>query len=165
VGGDAAFELFVREHATALLRTAYLLTGDRGHAEDLLQTAFERTHRHWDRLEGEPAAYARTVLAHLATDRWRRRRARVREVLLPDHDDVPLGDPSGQVDLRLALAAGLKDLPRLQRAVIVLRYFEDLTEPEVAAVLEVSVGTVKSTASRAKERLRSALGSEEGSHR
>jgi RNA polymerase sigma-70 factor (sigma-E family) len=156
---EAAFEAFVHAQATPLLRTAVLLVGDRGHAEDLLQTAFERTARHWTRLQGEPAAYTRTILANLVNDRWRRRRARVEEILLPDHD-VPgsaVADLSSTVDLRESLLAGLRVLPPLQRTVLVLRYFEDLGETEVAGVLNISVGAVKSTASRAKARLREHL--------
>jgi RNA polymerase sigma-70 factor (sigma-E family) len=157
---EAAFEEFVAGSGPRLLGLAFLLTGDRGHAEDLLQVALERTARRWAGLHGAPEAFTRTVIANLATDRWRRRRARAVEVYL----DPPAtlsggtlgGDLAEAVALRTALAAAIRALPPRQRAVVVLRYFEDLTESETAAVLGVSVGTVKSTTSRALLRLRQA---------
>jgi RNA polymerase sigma-70 factor (sigma-E family) len=150
---EADFERFALGAASRLLRTAYLLVGDRGHAEDLVQIALERTARKWTRLDGPPEAYARTVLVNAATDRWRRRRTRVREVSveLPDH-----GSDDGTTALasRLALIEALRRLPPRQRAVLVLRFFDDLTEADTAKALEISVGTVKSTTSRGLARLR-----------
>jgi RNA polymerase sigma-70 factor (sigma-E family) len=150
---EAEFEEFVSVAAPRLLKTAYLLTGDRGHAEDLLQTTLERTARRWQRLAGEPEAYARTVLANLATDRWRRRRARPAEVFgpLPEFGEP---DVTASVTTRWALIGALGMLTRRQRAVLVLRYFDDLTEAETARALGITVGTVKSSASRALARLR-----------
>jgi DNA-directed RNA polymerase specialized sigma24 family protein len=92
-GEVAEFEAFVAGSSRRLLRTAYLLTGDRGHAEDLLQTALERTARRWSRLQGAPEAYARRVLVNAATDRWRRRKARVNEVA--GHVPEPMADVLG----------------------------------------------------------------------
>lgn len=154
---EAEFEAFVASSGRRLLRTAYLLVGDRHHAEDLLQTALERTARRWGRLSGVPEAYARTVLANLATDRWRRLAARPRE-LFGSPPERGLPDVAGDLVVRDALMSALRELTRRQRAVLVLRYFNDLTEPETADVLGISVGTVKSTTSRALGRLRGVVG-------
>jgi RNA polymerase sigma-70 factor (sigma-E family) len=135
------------------LRTAFLLTGDRGFAEDLVQLALERTARRWSGLAGSPEAFARTVLRHAATDRWRRRRARVQEVF-DDVHEPSIADGVDQLLLRRDLVAALQRLPSQQRAALVLRYFLDLSEKETARELDISVGTVKSTVSRALERLR-----------
>jgi RNA polymerase sigma-70 factor (sigma-E family) len=134
------------------LRTAFLLTGDRGHAEDLVQLALERTAGRWSGLAGSPEAFARTVLLHAATDRWRRRRARVQEVC--DVHEPSIADGVDQLLLRRDLVAALQQLPSQQRVALVLRYFLDLSEKETARELDISVGTVKSTVSRALDRLR-----------
>jgi RNA polymerase sigma-70 factor (sigma-E family) len=150
---EAEFIAFVDGSARRLLRTAAMLTGDNGHAEDLLQTALERTARRWTRLDGAPEAYARVVLARLATDRWRALRSRVGEV----PGDVPeraRDDLAGDVAVRQVLMAAMRHLTPRQRAVLVLRYFDDLTEAQTADALGISIGTVKSTASRALARLR-----------
>jgi RNA polymerase sigma-70 factor (sigma-E family) len=136
------------------LRTAFLLTGDRGHAEDLVQLALERTARRWSGLNGSPEAFARKVLLHAATDRWRRRQARVQEVFDDAVDEPAIADGVDQLLLRRDLVAALQRLPSQQRAALVLRYFLDLSEMETARELDISVGTVKSTVSRALERLR-----------
>ena len=136
------------------MRTAFLLTGDRGHAEDLVQLALERTARRWSGLNGSPEAFARTVLLHAATDRWRRRHARVQEVFDDAVDEPAIADGVDQLLLRRDLVAALQRLPSQQRAALVLRYFLDLSEIETARELDISVGTVKSTVSRALERLR-----------
>jgi RNA polymerase sigma-70 factor (sigma-E family) len=154
---EVAFERFVARSGRTLLRTAWLLTGDQGHAEDILQTVLERTARRWTLLEGEPEAYARRAVVNLATDRWRRERARVTEV--PLHASLTSttpspGDDTAIVDLRGQLLADLRTLPPRQRAVLVLRYFQDLDEAEIAHTLGVSLGTVKSSASRGLARLR-----------
>lgn len=150
---ESDFEAFVEASGHRLLRTAYLLVGDMHAAEDLLQTALERTARRWTRISGVPEAYARTTIANLATDRWRRRRARPPEVFI-DPPDAMGADFTTDVVVRDALIRALNQLTRRQRAVLVLRYFDDLTEPETAAALGISVGTVKSSASRALGRLR-----------
>ena len=154
---EAAFESFVARSGRSLLRTAWLLTGDRGHAEDIVQTALERTAYQWTRIAGEPEAYARRSVVNLATDRWRRRKARVTEVPLADlaARSTPFaGDDTALVDLRDQLLADLRTLPPRERAVLVLRYFNDLDEAETARTLGVSQGTVKSSASRGLARLR-----------
>ena len=151
---DEAFDEFVRGRSTALLRTAVLLTGgDRGHAEDLLQGVLERMYVRWSHIDGPPEAYARRALVHAAVNRWRGRRRRP-ETALPAREDPAPGDAAAVVDLRDALVRELLALPPRQRAVLVLRYFDDLPEAEVAAALGCSVGTVKSRTSRALAALR-----------
>lgn len=150
-----SFEAFVAASGPRLLRTAFLLTGDRGHAEDLTQTTLERTARRWSRLDGAPEAYARVILANLAVDRRRHRAARATELPLPQAGPVSAADDATErVVLQQTLLAGLRQLPARQRTVLVLRFFEDLTEAETARALGVAVGTVKSSTSRAVERLR-----------
>jgi RNA polymerase sigma-70 factor (sigma-E family) len=150
------FTEFVRARSTPLLRTAVLLAGgDRGHAEDLLQGVLERMYVRWDRIEGPPEAYARRALTHAAVNRWRGRRRRPELPLQAEDPGPPVaGDPVGAVDLRDALVRALLTLPPRQRAVLVLRYFDDLPEAEVAAALGCSVGTVKSHTARALAALR-----------
>jgi RNA polymerase sigma-70 factor (sigma-E family) len=158
---ELAFEAFVAVSAQRLLSVAYLICGDLGEAEDLLQGALERTARHWTRLAGEPEAYARVVLANLATDRWRRRRSRPTEIAADEMEfaaqtnaALGTGDHADSVAIRLDLIVLLNSLPRRQRAVLVLRYFCDQSEAETARALGISLGTVKSTTSRALARLR-----------
>jgi RNA polymerase sigma-70 factor (sigma-E family) len=147
---EREFREFVAARSAALFRSAYLLTGQREAAEDLLQTVLARVARRWRRISGEPDAYVRAALYREQVSRWRRRG---REV--PGVPDTPAaGDHAASTDLRVSLAAALRRLTPRQRAVVVLRYVEDLPEREVAAVLDVSVGTVRSTAFRALARLR-----------
>lgn len=149
------FEQWAHARSAALARSAYLLTGDLHLAEDLLQETLTRVAQRWRRVsrQGTPDAYARRVLHHLAIDAWRRRRSRPPEVLgaaLPDRGDG--GD--ADADRRLMLRDALATLTVRQRAVLSLRFYEDLTEVETAAVLGCSVSTVKSTAREALARLR-----------
>jgi RNA polymerase sigma-70 factor (sigma-E family) len=150
---EREFEAFVRSRGHTLIRSAYLLTGDQHLAEDLVQSALARTYRVWRRqgIVGGPEAYTRKVMYHLQVSWWRRRR--VRENLaatLPDLASV--ADPD--VETRLALRAALLLLSDRQRAVIVLRYFDDLTEATTAEVLGLTLGAVKTHARRGLERLR-----------
>lgn len=159
------FEEFVRARTPALLRSAYLLTGDHHLAEDLVQSALARTHRAWGELlhRGSAEAYTRRTMYHLQVSWWRRRR--VTEVLsgeLPDAD-TPTAEGTGEVALRLVLRDALSRLTARQRAVLVLRFFEDLSETQAAEVLGVSVGTVKSQTSKALARIR-ACAPELGEH-
>ena len=131
-----AFDALVDVRATSLLRTAYLLVGDRGHAEDLVQTALLRTARRWRHASPDPAAYARRVLVNLSKDRWRNRSRRPREVDLPD--ELRDTDPGERVLLRHTLLPAVLQLPMRQRAVLVLRYFQDLTVDETAEALGCS---------------------------
>ncbi|WP_329110869.1 SigE family RNA polymerase sigma factor [Micromonospora sp. NBC_01699] len=149
------FDSFFRGRTPALLRTAYLLTGDRHLAEDLVQDALARTFRAWRRLAdgGNPEAYARRVMYHLQVSMWRRRR--VVETMpgeLPERRDS--SDHAHHAVERLALRRALQQLPVRQRAVIILRYFEDYSEAETAHMLACRIGTVKSHTARALRKLR-----------
>jgi RNA polymerase sigma-70 factor (sigma-E family) len=145
---------FLTERADLLMRTAVLLTGSREAGQDLLQTALERLLRHWRTLEGDPEAYLRRTLYNLAADGYRRRSRLQRKLLLLRAGTPPPADTLACVDLRDALVRLLVQLPPRQRAVLVLRYWEQLTEAETAAVLGWPEGTVKSAASRGLRRLR-----------
>jgi RNA polymerase sigma-70 factor (sigma-E family) len=160
---DASFEHFVADCADRLLLSAVLLVGgDWAAGEDLLQGAFERTYRHWDRMnDPKPEAYVRRALVNAATSRWRGLRARVDEVPLlvdgewtADPADAGAGDPADRLATHEALIRALRALPPRQRAVLVLRYFDDLPEADVAAILGCTVGTVRSQASRGLAKLR-----------
>jgi RNA polymerase sigma-70 factor (sigma-E family) len=145
---------FLAERADQLMRTAVLLAGSREAGQDLLQTALERLLRHWRTLEGDPEAYLRRTLYNLAADGYRRQGRLRRKLLLLRTQAQSSVDPTAEVDLRDALVRILLQLPPRQRAVLVLRYWEQLTEAEIAAVLGWPEGTVKSAASRGLHRLR-----------
>ena len=147
-----SFEQFVAARSAALLRTAYLLTGNHHDAEDLVQIALVKAVPAWARIQDDPEPYVRRILVRENISRWRRRRWR--EVHVPDVPDAGHGEDGTD---RLALARALASLAPRQRAVIVLRYYEDLTERETAELLGVSVGTVKSQARDALARLRQLL--------
>jgi RNA polymerase sigma-70 factor (sigma-E family) len=148
----SGFDEFVATRSRALLRTAYLLTGDHGLAEDLLQTALAKCWFAWGRIDGPPEPYVRRVLATTYATWWRRRWRGERPTdALPDRGDPAATAP---VDDRDALWRALGALPRRQRAVVVLRYYEDLSEAETAAALGISTGTVKSQAAKALAALR-----------
>jgi RNA polymerase sigma-70 factor (sigma-E family) len=148
------FTDFVRAASGSLLHTGWLLTGDRHRAEDLVQAALARTYVAWPRVRRDDAtAYARRVLVNLHTDWWRRRPWRERPVdPLPDRQAAD--DGAARADQRDALARALARLGRRERAVVVLRYYADLPEAEVANLLGITAGTVKSAASRALAKLR-----------
>lgn len=154
---EPSFEEFVVENSTALLRTAYLLTGDRGHAEDLLQTTLLRTAWRWSVASQCPEAYARRVLINLSRDRWRNLRRRVVEYVTPEIEANAVRDPSDAVVDRIRLVPALQQLPRRQREVIALRFLADLSVADTAAALGCSEGTVKSYTQRALARLRELL--------
>nr|WP_258727088.1 SigE family RNA polymerase sigma factor [Cellulomonas sp. NS3] len=155
---EAEFAAFMRESAPALARTAWLLTGDEHRAQDLVQLALMRTYLAWPRArQRDPLAYARRVLANARIDAWRKVR---REVLTAPHD-LPDGTVPSEARLhadRDQLVRALQTLSTRQRRVVVLRHLVGLSEQEVADDLGVSVGTVKSTASRGLAQLRVALG-------
>ena len=154
---EAAFEAFVAARSDDLLRTAVLLTRDRGHAEDLLQTALVKAYRRWHRIDGaDPYPYVRRVLVTTAAS-WRRLRVTQEIVSLPAHD--PAGpDATDAVAERQGMAEALATLPPRMRAVLVLRYSEDLTAAGTAEMLGCSVHTVKSQTVRGLARLRALLG-------
>jgi RNA polymerase sigma-70 factor (sigma-E family) len=150
------FAAFVRARSHALLRSAYLLTGDQHLGEDLVQEALARTHRAWGRLReaGNAEAYARRVMYHIQVSFWRRKKvAENQPGDLPDRRD-PGNENTDAIALRMTIEQALRSLSPRQRAVIVLRYFEDHTESEAAELLGVSVSTVKTQTARALEHLR-----------
>ncbi len=148
--GDADF---VRGRGQALQRTAYLLTGDWALAEDLVQTALARSWPAWGRIRhADPEGYVRTVLVNTHSSWWRRRwRGEVPTVTLPER---PAADGNAGLHERPTLQAALLRLPPRQRAVVVLRFYEDLSESATADLLGITTGTVKSTTSKALARLR-----------
>jgi len=151
---DEEFREFMRGRWPAMVRLAYGLTGDQGHAEDVAQAAFARAYASWSRVArtGDPDAYVRKIVINENVSRFRKRR--VTEHLV---DAVPEGRPQWAADTSdnsEALLRALRGLGPRQRAVIVLRYWMDMSEAETAAALNCSVGTVKSQASRALATLR-----------
>lgn len=158
---EAEFSSFMAAHTRALARTAWLLTGDVHQAEELTQLALMRTYLAWGRArQGDPLAFARRTLTNARIDTWRRRRRKV----LTAPGEMPQaasGDSASAIADRDRLVRALAMLTRRQRRIVVLRHLEDLPEQEVAAMLGVSVGTVKATTSRALARLRAELTSEE----
>jgi RNA polymerase sigma-70 factor (sigma-E family) len=152
---DADFAAYMTARQPSLLRTAYLLSGDRHTAEDLVQTAFAKLYLSWDRVQRRELVdgYVRRILVNEHNSLWRRPFKR-REVA---SDTLPEGHAPDRHDHgeSAALWEFVQTLPRKQRAVIVLRYYEDLTAAETADVLGISVGTVKSQASRALATMRS----------
>ena len=151
---DTEFGDFMSARWPGLVRLGYGLTGDRQAAEDLAQTALARAYASWPRVRraGDPDAYVRRILLNANRTRFRSRR--VAEQLTADLPDPGTPDPTGARDDRSALMAAMAALPTGQRAVVVLRYWLDLTEPQVAAALGCSVGNVKSQAARGLAKLR-----------
>jgi RNA polymerase sigma-70 factor (sigma-E family) len=148
------FRQFVAESSGRLIRVATALTGDRHAAEDLLQGALTRTAARWRRLDGDAEAYVRRAMYHAQVNIWRRRQ-RLRETPtahVPERPDQR--DEIGATDRRLALRQALMRLGPRQRAVLVARFYEDLSEQETAALLGCSPGTVRSQLHRALARLR-----------
>jgi RNA polymerase sigma-70 factor (sigma-E family) len=155
---EAAFEEFVATRSRDLMRLAVLLTGgDRGHAEDVLQTALLKAYRRWGRIEGDPYPYVRRVLVTTAAG-WRRLRATQEIVSLPAYD--PVGpDATDAVAERDRMTTALATLPPRMRAVLVLRYTQDLSEAATAEAMGCSLSTVKTQTVRGLARLRALLGS------
>jgi RNA polymerase sigma-70 factor (sigma-E family) len=151
-----SFDDFVATRSTRLLRTAYLLTHDRALAEDLVQTSLAKAWFAWARIDGQPDAYVRRVMVNTYSSWWRRRwNGEQATADLPERAAAAGHRPEDvRVDDRTDLWRALARLPRRQRAVVVLRFYEDLSEIETAEILQCSVGTVKSQASRALAKLR-----------
>ncbi|MFH8368061.1 SigE family RNA polymerase sigma factor [Streptomyces sp. NPDC018031] len=155
--GFPSFTSYVRARGPALLRTARSLTANPCDAEDLLQTALTKTYLAWERIEDHRAldGYVRRALVNTRTSQWRKRK--VDEFVcdeLPEPDPIPAADPAERQLLQDAMWRAVLKLPARQRAMVVLRYYEDLSEAQTAEVLGVSVGTVKSAVSRALGKLR-----------
>ncbi|MTE20727.1 SigE family RNA polymerase sigma factor [Streptomyces sp. TRM43335] len=152
---EAEFTAYVRERRASLYATAYHLTGDRHEAEDLLQSALFSTYRAWDRISDKAAVggYLRRTMTNLHISAWRRRK-------LNEYPTEELPESAGESDamrgteLRAVLWQALARLPELQRTMLVLRYYEGRTDPEIADILNISVGTVKSSIWRSLRRLR-----------
>ena len=151
---DSEFAEFMASATPALARTAWLLCGDRHRAEELVQQTLMKTYLAWPRArDGDPLVYARRVLANARIDSWRKQR---REHLVPPEDlpETPVAAGADRQAAHDELVRALRQLTQRQRRVVVLRYLVGLSEREVAEDLGVSVGTVKTTASRALRRLR-----------
>ncbi|MET9803918.1 SigE family RNA polymerase sigma factor [Streptomyces sp. NPDC006368] len=152
---EAAFTAYVRERRASLYATAYHLTGDRFEAEDLLQSALFSTYRAWDRITDKAAVggYLRRTMTNLHISAWRRRK-------IDEYPTEELPESAGDTDamrgteLRAVLWQALARLPEPQRTMLVLRYYEGRTDPEIAEILDISVGTVKSSIWRSLRRLR-----------
>jgi RNA polymerase sigma-70 factor (sigma-E family) len=151
---DPAFRDYVTTRGRSLLRTAYLLTGNLADAEDLVQSALAKTYQAWDRIEDRAAldSYVRRAMVNTHISWWRRRR--LDEFPTDDIPDQAVADHSGSSDLHETLRRAIDRLPQRMRAAVMLRFYDDMTEAEVAEVLGVSLGTVKSTVSRAVAKLR-----------
>ena len=148
---EESFEAFVAARGPRLFATAVLITPDRGLAEDLVQTSLLKVWRHWSRITVNPEAYVRRTMVHTYTTWWRRKwNGELPTAQLPDRAVASAIDVA---DDRNDLRAALARLPRRQRAVVVLRFYEDLSVAEVAAILGCSEGTVKGQTSKALARL------------
>ncbi|MFJ6088122.1 SigE family RNA polymerase sigma factor [Streptomyces sp. NPDC092369] len=164
---ERQFREFVAARSRSLLHTAYLLTGDWEQGRDLLQTALASTARRWSHLRDrqQPEIYVRRAMYHAQVDRFRLlswRRETVTDTL-PDQPSTQVGDWSDTVVQRQDIMAALKRLPKRQRAVIVLRYFEDRPDAEIASILGVAQGTVRSQTHKALTSLRTTLAAAEPS--
>jgi RNA polymerase sigma-70 factor (sigma-E family) len=156
IDGDEGFEAFVRARATGLLRYGYALTGSQHDAADLVQEALARLGTAWSRVhrKSDPEGYVRVTIARLHVSWWRRRRRERLVELVPER---PYADPAlAGIEARSGLWQALATLPPRQRAVLVLRYYERCPDEEIASVLGISRGTVRSTALRGLEKLRAA---------
>jgi RNA polymerase sigma-70 factor (sigma-E family) len=156
VDAESEFDEFVRSRTPALTRFAFLLCGHEATAQDIVQSALARTLLRWRRIDpGRVEAYVKAAIVNEQRSLWRRRwrREEVSTGALPERAGE---DPTGRSDDRDALRRALLELPTGQRTAVVLRYFDDLTEAETAAVMNCSVGTVKSQTSKGLARLRAA---------
>jgi RNA polymerase sigma-70 factor (sigma-E family) len=169
-GDGPDFEEFVAARGRSLFRTAHLLVGEKEAAEDLLQSVFEKAYPRWWRIRraGQPEAYVRRMLVNQAHDTWRARKGVHLQAWVEEQIEAHTGeggfgplrgaDPAEEVVLRQTLMKAVRTLPAQMQAVLVLRYWEGLAEREAAELLGVSVGSVKSQASRGLERLRVLMG-------
>jgi len=157
MAADEDFDEFVRGRSLSLFRTAYFLTGDAGHAEDLVQDVLARVYARWRLIRTSPEAYARRAVVHAATNRWRARGRRPEVPMSRTPDRPGPHDHAQQVAEHQSLVAALAQLSPRQRAVLVLRYFDDLSEADTARLLGCAVGTVKSQSARGLAALRRLL--------
>ncbi|MGW0807194.1 SigE family RNA polymerase sigma factor [Nonomuraea sp. NPDC002799] len=156
-GWEDEFHEYVRARGPALLRTAHQLTGHPLDAEDLLQNALTKTYLAWERIEDRRAldGYVRRAMVNINISQWRRRK--LEEYPSDELPETAVHEVAPCEEAHELLEQALESLPERMRAAIVLRYYEDMTEPEIARTLGISVGTVKSTVSRAMSKLRDAL--------
>ncbi|MFB9250149.1 SigE family RNA polymerase sigma factor [Sphaerisporangium melleum] len=156
-GKDEEFREYVVARGPALLRMAYQLTGQPADAEDLLQAALAKTYLAWERINDRAAldGYVRRAMVNINISWWRRRK--LEEYPSEELPETPVGDGPTPGQVHELLEDAINRLPARQRAAIMLRYYEDMTEPEIAQALGVSIGTVKSTVSRAMAKLRGDL--------
>ncbi|WP_327317585.1 SigE family RNA polymerase sigma factor [Streptomyces sp. NBC_01235] len=154
---ETDFHEFVAARSAALFRGALVLTGDREAAEDLVQETLEKACRKWRTIAAKdaPDAYVRRIMVNLANDRWRRFRRLTTTHHPEGGDTVAPRDEYGQVDSRDQLVRALQQLPMRMRTVVVLRYFDDLSDGEIAADLGITPSTVRSQLARGIEKLRS----------
>lgn len=154
---DAAFSRFFSAHAEEIRRLGVFLTGDAEQGRDLSQEALVRTYRHWSRIKGDPMPYAKRILVNLVRSAHRRRAVALR------HQERTPADPgiqpsgAGKVDDWLVVSEALRSLPPVRRAAIVMRYYEDMSEADIARVLDRPVNTIKSDIHRGLKRLRPLL--------
>jgi RNA polymerase sigma-70 factor (sigma-E family) len=148
------FADFVAARGQALMRTATLMTGDRGHAEDALQEALTKAAMKWRSIKSNPEPYVRQALYSVVVDRWRWSKRRAPESAGETPDAAAATDAMADADRRIVLRDALARLTDRQRQVLVLRYYEDLTEVQTAGVMRCSVSTVKSQTRHALQRLR-----------
>src|SRR5215469_1562922 len=154
-GERITFGEYVRARGSVLLRSALALTGgNRADAEDLVQATLIKAYRSWDRISDLAAidTYVRRAMINTHISAWRRQR--VDEYPTDEIPDQPEADPADECDLQDAMQQALDRLPRQMRAAVMLRYYDDMTEPQVAAAMGITVGTVKSTVARAVGKLR-----------
>jgi RNA polymerase sigma-70 factor (sigma-E family) len=154
IGHRVGFGDYVRSRGGSLLRAAQALTGNRADAEDLVQATLVKTYQSWESVADQGAldTYVRRVMVNTHISGWRRRR--VDEYPTDQVPDAVAADQTGDSDLKEVVRRAVDRLPRRMRAAVMLRFYDDMSEPEVAAVLGVSVGTVKSTVARAVAKLR-----------
>ncbi|MGC4769759.1 SigE family RNA polymerase sigma factor [Micromonospora sp. DT44] len=151
---DGEFTTFVEERGAALLRVAYALAGNQHAAEDLLQNALAKAYARWPRIRGDAEPYVKRILYHDQVSGWRRRARRSEVPVAQVPELAAAGDDGRETDLRLLLLEALRALPPRQRAVLTLRYLEDLSVEQTASLLGCRAGTVASQSSRALARLR-----------
>jgi RNA polymerase sigma-70 factor (sigma-E family) len=152
-GGRQDFAEFVAARSLSLIRLAYVLTGNQDAAEDLLQSALIKAAAHWGRIRTSPEGYVRRIMYREQVSRWQSR-VRRPETVMAQVPEQPAEDPAASVDARLVLQSALRALPPGKRAVLALRYLEDLPESQVAEILGCSVGTVRSQTHKAITQLR-----------
>ena len=151
---ETAFREYVHDRETALLRTAFMLTGNKADAEDLVQAALAKTYLAWSKINDRAALdnYVRRAMVNTHISWWRRRK--LEEYPTDELPDQAIADHAGDSDMAELVRRALDRLPQRMRTAVMLRYFEDMTEPEIATALGISLGTVKSTVSRAVAKLR-----------